>query len=145
MQKLQQSYQDPNTYLQTPDMQAILGLEANKLTGIDASQGRLSNDLARTAKLQQLAQSRLGDYRTGLQQAINAVYQPSAITEMYGRAAGAQSTQYGDIAKWLGAGGSPGQTISDIGNVISGVGNIGGTLIDWGGEFWDTVSGWFGD
>lgn len=132
MQLLRQSYEDPNAYLQSPEMQALMNLEANRLAGIDASQGRLSTDIGRTAKLQQLAQSRLGDYRRGLQQSISTIYQPQAIANLFRESAQAESGRYGDLAGWMGGGGSPGDVWGDIKDII-----------DVGGDIWDVISDWW--
>jgi hypothetical protein len=130
--KLRESYENPNAYLQSPEMQAVLNLEANRLAGIDAAQGRLSNDINRTAKLQQLAQSRLGEYRRGLQQSIERMYQPMATASLFREAAGRQANAWQGIPQFFGAGGSAGNVWNDIKNII-------GT----GKDIWDVVSGWW--
>jgi hypothetical protein len=130
--KLRESYENPNAYLQSPEMQAILNLEANRLAGIDAAQGRLSNDINRTAKLQQLAQSRLADYRRGLQQSIERIYQPLAVASLFREAAGRQANAWQGIPQFFGAGGSAGNVWNDIKNII-----------DTGKDIWDVISGWW--
>jgi hypothetical protein len=130
--KLRESYENPNAYLQSPEMQAILSLEANRLAGIDASQGRLSNDINRTAKLQQLAQSRLADYRRGLQQSIEKMYQPMAVASLFREAAGRQANAWQGIPQFFGAGGSVDNVWNDIRNVIN-----------TGKDIWDVISGWW--
>jgi hypothetical protein len=130
--KLRESYENPNAYLQSPEMQAILSLEANRLAGIDASQGRLSNDINRTAKLQQLAQSRLADYRRGLQQSIERMYQPMAVASLFREAAGRQANAWQGIPQFFGAGGSVDNVWNDIRNVIN-----------TGKDIWDVISGWW--
>jgi hypothetical protein len=130
--KLRESYENPNAYLESPEMKAVLNLEANRLAGIDASQGRLSNDINRTAKLQQLAQSRLGEYRRGLQQSIERMYQPMATASLFREAAGRQANAWQGIPQFFGAGGSAGNVWNDIKNII-------GT----GKDIWDVVSGWW--
>jgi hypothetical protein len=130
--KLRESYENPNAYLESPEMQAVLNLEANRLAGIDASQGRLSNDINRTAKLQQLAQSRLGEYRRGLQQSIERMYQPMATASLFREAAGRQANAWQGIPQFFGAGGSVGNVWNDISNVIN-----------TGKDIWDVISGWW--
>jgi hypothetical protein len=130
--KLRESYENPNAYLQSPEMQSILNLEANRLAGIDAAQGRLSNDINRTAKLQQLAQSRLADYRRGLQQSIERIYQPLAVASLFREAAGRQANAWQGIPQFFGAGGSVDNVWNDIKNVIN-----------TGKDIWDVISGWW--
>jgi hypothetical protein len=130
--KLRESYENPNAYLQSPEMQAILNLEANRLAGIDAANGRLSNDINRTAKLQQLAQSRLADYRRGLQQSIEKMYQPMAVASLFREAAGRQANAWQGIPQFFGAGGSFSNVWNDIKNII-----------ETGKDIWDVISGWW--
>lgn len=132
LQKLRESYENPEAYLNSPEMKAVLGLEANKLAGIDASQGRLSNDINRTALLQKLAQSRLGDYRSGLQQTVRSIYKPEAFVPLLQKAAEEDATRYSDLIGWAGAGGSAGDVWNDIKDVI-----------DAGSDIWDVISGWW--
>jgi len=130
--KLRESYENPNAYLESPEMQAVLNLEANRLAGIDASQGRLSNDINRTAKLQQLAQSHLGEYRRGLQQSIEKMYQPMATASLFREAAGRQANAWQGIPQFFGAGGSISNVWNDISNIIK-----------TGKDIWDVISGWW--
>lgn len=137
MDKLRSSYEDPASYLNSPEMQAVLNLEANKLAGIDAARGRLSNDIQRTQLLQKYAQQNLENYRQGLRGAISNIYQPKAISEAITGAINADSRRYQDLAGLAGMYGrgawSPGQTINDISNIINSV----GSLWDWFSSLWD--------
>lgn len=128
LKKLQESYDNPNVYFESPEAQAMLGLEANKLSGIDASRGRMSNDIQRTKLLQDYGAARMNDYRTGLRGAIQSIYKPEAVANLYGAGSRAENQAWNPMFQAVG-----GQGGGDIGSWIDGLGDI----IDGGREVWD--------
>lgn len=64
--QLRQSYENPASYLQSPEYQAAQDIVHNKLQRSDAAGGRLANDIGRQTTLQNHALSSLGQYRQGL-------------------------------------------------------------------------------
>lgn len=64
--QLRQSYENPASYLQGAEYQAIQDVTHNKLQRSDAAGGRLANDIGRQTTLQNHALSSLGQYRQGL-------------------------------------------------------------------------------
>lgn len=143
LERLARSYTNPSEYLESPEMQARLGLEANKYAGIDAASGRLSNDIDRTKKLQDYGMAAIGDYRRGLQGSISSVYRPEAIANLYRDAAGRETSRYGGYSRLVGnqgggpnTGGSGGFGVNDLLGII----NQGGDLI---GDAWDWISDWW--
>lgn len=138
MQKLEQSYTDPNAYFNSPDVKARLELESNRLTGIDAQKSRLSNPIERDMLLQKYSAKDIGDYRSGLQNSIRSVYTPDSIAKLYGTAfandAAKNSALVGATGNWL-AGGGAGQN-TNVWDQISGA-------IDAGEDIWDSISSWF--
>jgi hypothetical protein len=130
--RLNETYTNPNAYFQSPEAQARMKLETNKLMGIDAAGGRLSNPIDRDVKLQQFAAKDMDTYRRSIQDSIGRIYQPNAIAKLFDEAAQNDSAQWGDIASWLGGGGSGGNVLDDIKDVI-----------DSGSDLWDVISGWW--
>jgi hypothetical protein len=133
--RLQESYTNPNAYLESPEMQARLGLEANKLTGIDASKGRLSNDIQRTKLLQDYGMAALNDYRSGLRQTVQSLWDPNKVFQAQAMMGAMDAAKYSDLARFAGQSGgnwSVDSTIKDIKSVI-----------DAGGDLWDIIKGWW--
>lgn len=64
--QLRQSYENPGSYLQSPDFQAAFDITHNKLQRSDAAGGRLANDYGRQVGLQNYALQNLNNYRQGL-------------------------------------------------------------------------------
>ncbi len=64
--RLNESYSNPESYLQGPEYQAIQKTVHNQLSRSDAAGGRNANSIGRQAKLQELAMGNLGTYREGL-------------------------------------------------------------------------------
>lgn len=64
--QLRQSYENPASYLQGAEYQAIQDVTHNKLQRSDAAGGRLANDIGRQTALQNQAMSSLNQYRQGL-------------------------------------------------------------------------------
>jgi hypothetical protein len=71
-QALTESYANPNSYLQSPEYQALAKIEQNRLDRRAGATGRLSNDADRAVLMQDHAQKNLGNYRQGLQGALSA-------------------------------------------------------------------------
>lgn len=67
--QLRQSYDDPGSFLNSADYQAIQGTTLNRLMRQDAAGGRLANDAGRQKLLQDHAFGALENYRAGLRQA----------------------------------------------------------------------------
>jgi hypothetical protein len=78
-QKLTESYTNPNAYLTSPEYQALAAVRGNQLNRGAAKAGRLANDVDREVLMQQHAQKALGDYRSGLTNALNANRLPDQI------------------------------------------------------------------
>lgn len=68
MNRLNETYDNPNSYLEGPEHQAIQNTVHNQISRADASRGHNANSLGRQAKLQELAMTNLGTYRSGLSQ-----------------------------------------------------------------------------
>lgn len=136
IQALQSSYTNPQSFLDSPEMQARLGIESNRLTRQDAAKGRLSNDVDRTRLLQDYGMNALNDYRKGLASSIGSVYQPNTIASLFGAASRADNSQWADL---IGAAGRAGGISQGIGGVVRDIGNV----INTGEDLWDTISGWF--
>lgn len=136
MTRLQESYTNPEAYMNSPEMQARLGLEANRLTGIDASKGRLSNDIQRTKLLQDYGMAGLNDYRTGLRNTVQNLWNPNQVFQAQAMMGAMDSAKYSDLARLLGQGTQGGFNVGDtVGDIRS--------IIDAGGDLWDYIKGWF--
>lgn len=136
MTRLQESYTNPQAYLESPEMQARLGIEANKLTGIDASKGRLSNDIQRTKLLQDYGMSALNDYRTGLRNTVQNLWNPNQVFQAQALMGAADAAKYSDLARLLGQGTQGGFSVGNTVNDIK-------SIIDAGGDLWDFIKDWF--
>ena len=64
--RLQQSYDDPTSFIEGPEFQAIQNTMYNQLSRADAAGGRNANSIGRQAKLQELAYGQLAQHRQGL-------------------------------------------------------------------------------
>lgn len=73
MGRLEQTYTDPQSYLFSPEYQAIQKTVAEQLGRQDAARGNNANSLGRQAKLEQLAMSNLGNYRQGINQTMGSL------------------------------------------------------------------------
>lgn len=132
LKKLLESYENPNAFFESPEAQAIMGLEANKLSGIDASRGRMSNDIQRTKLLQDFGAARMNDYRTGLRGAIQNIYKPEAVAALYGAGSRAENQAWNPLFQAAGGQGGIGDWIDGIGDVIDG----GREIWDWLDDLW---------
>lgn len=139
LRRLQESYDNPNAYFESPEAKAMLGIEANRLTGIDSARGNLSNDIGRTKLLQDYGAARMNDYRTGLRGAISNIYKPEAVAQLYGAASRTENNQWAGLA-------------SAMGNVTGGQGGVGSVddwikdirgIVDGGKEVYDWIKSWF--
>ena len=139
LRRLQESYDNPNAYFESPEAKAMLGIEANRLTGIDSARGNLSNDIGRTKLLQDYGAARMNDYRTGLRGAISNIYKPEAVAQLYGAASRTENNQWAGLASALGnvTGGQGG-----VGNVGDWIKDIRG-IVDGGKEVYDWIKSWF--
>lgn len=139
LRRLQESYDNPNAYFESPEAKAMLGIEANRLTGIDSARGNLSNDIGRTKLLQDYGAARMNDYRTGLRGAISNIYKPEAVAQLYGAASRTENNQWAGLASALGnvTGGQGG-----VGNVDDWIKDIRG-IVDGGKEIYDWIKSWF--
>lgn len=151
MDKLQESYTNPNAYLESPEFQSINKLEENRLARNAAAGGRLSNDVDRATLLQNFAQKNLGAYRNNLQSSVDATQrQLAAFAPMFIQS---QQNSLGSLAPYfaaMGQGGAGGN-IGDILGGLFGGGSGGGTsgggtggsgiggIIGAGKDIWD----WF--
>lgn len=136
MTRLQESYTNPQAYLESPEMQARLGIEANKLTGIDASKGRLSNDIQRTKLLQDYGMGALNEYRTGLRNTVQNLWNPNQVFQAQALMGAADAAKYSDLARLLGQGTQGGFSVGNTVNDIK-------SIIDAGGDLWDFIKDWF--
>jgi hypothetical protein len=136
MSRLQESYTNPQAYLQSPEMQARLGLEANRLTGIDASKGRLANDIQRTKLLQDYGMAGLNDYRTGLRNTVQNLWNPNQVFQAQALMGAADASRYSDLARLLGQGSQGG---FNVGNTVNDIRSV----IDAGGDLWDVIKDWW--
>lgn len=93
--QLAQSYEDPSSWLNGAEGQALANTTANRLERRDSAQGRLFNPVNRTADLENVLMGGLNNYRTGLNQSIQ--------TAMGGGASLANlSNQYGQTNPYAG-------------------------------------------
>lgn len=69
MDRLEQTYDDPNSFLEGPEYQATQRTVANELQRSDAARGMNANSLPREQKLQDYAMRSMANYRQGLQTA----------------------------------------------------------------------------
>jgi hypothetical protein len=153
LNRLQESYTNPNSYLQSPEYQALAGLEQNRLNRGAGATGRLANDIDRETLLQAHAQKNLGNYRQGLQSSMNAVPLPwGQFSEAAGRTARgggatAGGVNYSGILQNLGG-------ASGISDLLGGAGSFINGISDWFGDsnsfnwddtndFFDSVDSWF--
>ena len=137
VQKLQQSYDDPNTFLKGAEYTAARDIEANRLARLGAKSGTNANDTDRTRLMEAHALAGLDKYRTGLRgslQAHDLTAAQKAFEEGVRRDANAGSATLGGINA---AGG-----LSGIGGMIGGAGKAIGSISDWfgGGGGWS--DGW---
>lgn len=68
---LRTSYENPGSYLQSPDVQAATDLTLRKLQTQDAAGGRLGNDIGRQTTLNNYILENLSKYRSGLAGVVN--------------------------------------------------------------------------
>lgn len=66
LSRLNETYENPASYLTSPEYQAIQNVTHNQLSRADAAGGRNANSIGRQAKLQELAMTQLGNFRAGL-------------------------------------------------------------------------------
>jgi len=71
--QLSQSYSNPNSYLQSPEYQAISNIYGDNLLRQKNMAGTGSNPTDYGVKMQQFAMQNLSNYRQGLQQTINGM------------------------------------------------------------------------
>lgn len=64
--KLRETYTNPNSYYESPEWQGIQRTTGDYLQRQDAAGGRLSNNFARQARLNELAAGNISNYRSGL-------------------------------------------------------------------------------
>lgn len=74
LNRLSESYSNPDSYLKGPEYQALQGLEEDRLNRRAGASGRLGNDIDRDVLLQKYAQQQLGQYRQGLQSSVDSLY-----------------------------------------------------------------------
>lgn len=66
LERLKQSYEDPNSYLKGPEYQASAGIALDQLQRKDAARGRLATDVQRQKLMQDHALASLDNYRKTL-------------------------------------------------------------------------------
>lgn len=99
--RLNQTYDNPLSYLEGPEYQAMQRVTGDYLQRQDAAGGRLSNDFGRQAKLQDMAMGNLQQYRNGLQGMFNGAV--GTATGSGAQSAVAQGNNwYNPLMSWLG-------------------------------------------
>jgi hypothetical protein len=119
--RLRESYTNPNAYLESPEYKALAAVRGNQLNRGAAQSGRLANDVDREVLMQQHAQKGLSDYRQGLTSALSQhQLQMQPFMEAMRRNANAGGAAFGGA----GYGGLPGI----INGVAGGAGGVGGIV-----------------
>jgi len=131
LDRLRESYENPNAYLESPEYKAIAGIEENKLTRGAARTGRLANSTDRDVLMQAHAQKGLGDYRKGLNSDLQAL-DVAKYNNIFQEAQNAQ--RMANMPIWAAGGYGAG----------GGGGNPYGQAAQWAWDnvSWDDVSSW---
>lgn len=102
--KIKQSYDDPASYLNGPEFQAILDTTHNQLQRKDAAGGGLGNDWNRQLGLQRQAMTSLNQYRTPLAtMATDFARTNAGLAGQFGQASALGNTQYAPLLRTLGS------------------------------------------
>lgn len=140
LDRLNQSYTDPSSYLKGPEYSAIKDIEQNRIDRQASAQGRLSNPTDRDVLMQKFAMQNLSNYRQGLAGTAENMFSTAGrMAPMF------QSGATADAARGAGAFGLLGQGGTNGGIPWQQLGQAGSDAWQqYGPQISDWFGGWFG-
>jgi hypothetical protein len=130
LDRLQQTYTNPRSYLESPEYQAAADITLNRLMRQDAAKGRLAADPGRQLLLEQHALANLDKYRGGLSRDFGLTNQPISYAQLGLSGLANQMGMFNAPLAQMGRGQA--NNTFDLGSVIGDVGDWFGDLFDWG-------------